>query len=294
VIVLTSVTMVVEIVCGLLFGSMALLADGWHMASHASALGITALAYYLARKHQDDSRFTFGTGKIGDLAGYSSALLLALIALYMAYESVRRLTDPVPIHFDQAILVAAVGLFVNLSSAVILKERHVHGEGDHGPDHAHHHDHNLRAAYLHVIADGLTSILAVVALVIGKFWGLVFLDPMMGVVGAAFISRWAYGLLRDSGRVLLDYDCDGGLTSRIRQTLEQEDGVKVGDLHVWRLGPGHHSAVVSVTTREPVRPEDLKDRLCAIPTLSHVTIEVNMDGSEEERRSSRRGAGARG
>jgi cation diffusion facilitator family transporter len=287
---LTSVTMVVEIVSGLLFGSMALLADGWHMASHASALGITAMAYYLARRHEDNARFTFGTGKLGDLAGYSSALLLALIAVTMAYESIQRFANPVPIRFDEAILVAALGLTVNLFSAVILKESHArHGDED---DHTHHHDHNLRAAYLHVVADALTSVLAMVALVVGKFWGLVFLDPMMGVVGAAFISRWAYGLLRDSSRVLLDYDCDGGMALRIRSILEQQGDLRVSDLHVWRLGPGHYSAVIAVTSWAHVHAEELKERLCSIRGLSHVTIEVDVTESKmESTRSTGRGAG---
>lgn len=283
VIALTFSTMVVEIVSGLFFGSMALLADGWHMASHASALSITALAFYLARKHKDNGKFTFGTGKIGDLAGFSSALLLVLIALFMCYESVQRFMSPVTIHFNEAIIVAVIGLIVNLLSAVLLKEHHTHEDSD-CADHHTHHDHNLRAAYLHVIADALTSILAIAALVMGKFWGWAFMDPMMGIVGAAFIIRWSYGLLRDSSRILLDYDGHGEMASRIRKTLEQAGEIKVNDFHVWRLGPGHYSAVVAVSSGVPVTPEALKASLCSIPGLSHVIIEVDVDELEIKER----------
>ncbi|PKN30798.1 MAG: cation transporter [Deltaproteobacteria bacterium HGW-Deltaproteobacteria-21] len=286
--------MVVEIVSGLFFGSMALLADGWHMASHASALSITALAFYLARKHKDNGKFTFGTGKIGDLAGFSSALLLVLIALFMCYESVQRFMSPVIIHFNEAIIVAVIGLIVNLLSAVLLKEHHTHEDSD-CADHHTHHDHNLRAAYLHVIADALTSILAIAALVMGKFWGWAFMDPMMGIVGAAFIIRWSYGLLRDSSRVLLDYDEHGEMASRIRKILEQAGEIKVNDLHVWRLGPGHYSSVVAVSSGVPVTPEALKASLCGIPGLSHVIIEVDVAGLEiKEKVFSRRDAEAQG
>jgi cation diffusion facilitator family transporter len=265
---LTATTMVVEIVSGLLFGSMALLADGWHMASHASAMGITALAYYWARKHLDNPRFTFGTGKIGDLAGYSSALLLALIAFFMAYESVRRLLNPVTIHFNEAILVAIIGLAVNLVSALILNENHHKHEG-------HHSDHNLRAAYLHVLADSLTSILAIVALLFGKFRGWTFLDPVMGVMGALVISRWSYGLMRDTGGVLLDYNHNQAINGQIKEALTDGENVSIEDLHVWRLGPGHYSSIISLRTEKNHPPEYFRNRLCHIPALAHVTIEVN-------------------
>ena len=270
VIVLTAATMVVEILSGWLFGSMALLADGWHMASHASALGITALAYRLARKHRDNPRFTFGTGKFGDLAGYSSALLLALIAVLMAYESIQRLIYPVAIHYNEAIGVAVAGLAVNIASAVILKEHHEH---DH--DHEHHHrDHNLRAAYLHVLADALTSILAIVALVAGKFRGWDFMDPVMGIVGAVLITRWSLGLLRDSGRMLLDYNRNEELVREISRALERDGNVTIDDLHVWRLGPGHFSAIVSLTACDGTDPREIKERLSHIRELSHLTVEV--------------------
>jgi len=271
VIALTAAMMVAEIASGLLFGSMALLADGWHMASHASALGITALAYAFSRRQIDNPRFTFGTGKVGDLAGYSSALLLALIALLMAYESAERLVHPVPIRFDEAILVACLGLIVNLASAVLLRERHDHGHGTA----AGHHDHNLRAAYVHVLADALTSILAIAALVAGRFWGWAFMDPVMGLVGAAVIMRWSWGLMRETGRVLLDYQADRRLHRDIRDALEEEGTARLEDLHVWRVGPGHFSAAVSLTSSGPEEPDHFKERLCGIPGLSHVTVEVN-------------------
>ena len=266
---LTTSMMIVEIAAGLMFGSMALLADGWHMASHASAMGITAGAYYWGRKHRENRRFTFGTGKFGDLAGYSSALLLGLIAIIMAYESVLRFINPVAIHFNEAILVAVVGLIVNVASAFILKEDHHHPAGDD------HHDHNLRAAYLHVLADALTSILAIAALTFGKFLGWDFMDPAMGVVSALVISRWSYGLMRDTGGVLLDYNQNDRITGQIKQALEDEDSARIDDLHVWRMGPGHYGCIIALTTKGRQKISDLKKRLCDIPDLSHVTIEVN-------------------
>ena len=276
VIALTATMMIAEIVSGLLFGSMALLADGWHMASHASALGITALAYAFSRKQIDNPRFTFGTGKIGDLAGYSSALLLAVIALLMAYESTERLLQPVTIRFDEAILVACLGLIVNLASAVLLREHHDHGH----EAAAGHHDHNLRAAYVHVLADALTSILAIAALIAGRFLGWAFMDPVMGLVGAAVIMRWSWGLMRETGRTLLDYQVDRRLFRRIRDSLEEGGDVRLDDLHVWRVGPGHFSAAVSLTSSRPGGPDEFKDRLCDIPGLSHVTVEVNAPAPE--------------
>lgn len=261
--------MVVEIVSGILFGSMALLADGWHMASHASAMGITALAYYWGRKHKDNKRFTFGTGKIGDLAGYSSALLLGLIAFFMAYESIKRLLNPVPIHYNEAIFVAIIGLAINLVSAGILKEDHLHKHEEHR------HDHNLRAAYLHVLADSLTSILAIAALLFGKAVGWAFMDPIMGVASALVISRWSYGLMRDTGRILLDYNHNEAIAGQIKAALQDEEKVLIEDLHVWRVGPGHYSCAISLRSEKNSSTEDFKNRLRHIPDLSHVTIEVN-------------------
>ncbi len=276
VIVLTATMMVLEITAGFIFGSMALLADGWHMASHASALGISAIAYYYARRHANDRRFSFGTGKIGELAGYSSALLLALIALLMAYESVTRFFSPVAIRFNAAIAVAVLGLIVNLVSALILKEKHE------GHDHDHHHeDHNLKAAYLHVLADALTSVLAIVALTTGRFLGWVWMDPLMGIVGAIVIARWSYGLTRDTGSILLDMDVNTPLSENIRNQLEADGENQIQDLHLWRLGPGHFAAIISLSSRIPRPPEYYKDQLEKIEELRHITVEVNTEMNEE-------------
>ena len=284
VIALTAVMMVIEVAGGIIFGSMALLADGWHMASHAAALSITALGYLVARRHAADPRFCFGTGKVGDLAGFASALLLGFIAVFMAYESVLRLVDPVNIAFNQAIGVAVVGLLVNLASALMLKEDHDHGQGhDQGHDHdhatgehqhdAHDIDHNLKSAYMHVVADALTSVMAIVALSAGKFWGWVWLDPVMGIVGAAVISRWAWSLLRDTGRVLLDMSLSPELERRIRQSLEQ-GGDQVSDLHLWRLGPGHLGAIVSIVSDRPQPNGAYRAKLAGFGQISHLTVEV--------------------
>ena len=272
VIALTASMMVLEITAGFIFGSMALLADGWHMASHASALGITAFAYYLARRYASDKRFSFGTGKISELAGYSSALMLALIALLMAYESVVRFFDPVQIRFNEAIAVAVLGLIVNLVSALILKENHA------GHDHdRHHEDHNLKAAYLHVLADALTSILAIVALTAGRFLGWVWMDPLMGIVGAIVIARWSYGLTRDTGSILLDMDVNTPLSENIRKLLEADGENQIQDLHLWRLGPGHFAAIISLSSNNPRPAAFYKDQLEDIRELRHITVEVNSE-----------------
>ncbi len=270
---LTVVMMVIEVVSGIMFGSMALLADGWHMASHAAALSITAMAYYFARRHARNPSFSFGTGKIGELAGFASALLLAMIALLMAYESVQRFFEPVNISFDEAIAVAIVGLIVNIVSALLLNARHQHHEHE-GHDHGHT-DHNIRAAYLHVIADAVTSFLAIIALTTGRFFGWVWMDPLMGLVGAAMITRWSIFLLRDTGRVLLDMHIDQSLLSKIYEAIESVGGNKIDDLHVWRIGPGHFAAILSIATSEPENPHHYKTLLGHIHGLSHITIEVN-------------------
>jgi len=267
---LTATTMVVEITAGFLFGSMALLADGWHMASHAAALSITAFGYVFARRHASDPKFSFGTGKIGELAGYSSALLLLFIALIMAYESVRRFFSPVAISFDEAIAVAVLGLVVNIVSAMLLKER------TNGHNHAaHSRDHNLRSAYIHVLADALTSVLAIIALSAGRLLGWIWLDPLMGIVGAGLIARWAYTLMRDTGRILLDMDINKALSEEIRGLLESDPDNRISDLHVWRVGPGHFAAIVSLITHDPYPPTHYKERLAHIKELSHVTLEIN-------------------
>jgi cation diffusion facilitator family transporter len=278
VVALTAATMVAEIVGGAWFGSMALVADGWHMATHAGALAMAALAYRFARHHAEDERFGFGTGKFGDLAGYSSAMILAVIALLVGYESVARLLNPVSISFDQAIAIAAVGLAVNLASAWLLREGPAHGhhgEGDsHLHQHHHHHDHNLRAAYAHVLADALTSVLAIAALLAGRLFGWVWMDPAMGLVGALIIAHWSVGLLRSSAAVLLDTVPCERLAAQLRGRLEHGTD-KVADLHLWRLGPGHLGVVASIVSDAPQPPDAYKARLAGVAGLSHVTIEVH-------------------
>lgn len=271
VVALTATMMVVEVIGGMIFGSMALIADGWHMATHAGALAVAALAYRFARRHKHNEQFAFGTGKVGELAGYSSAMALVMIALLIGYESALRLFSPVRIDFDQAIAIAVAGLAVNLGSAWLLRDGHLHDQHDHAH---HHHDHNLRAAYLHVLADALTSILAIVALLAGRFYGWVFMDPLMGIVGAAVIAHWSVGLLRQSGAVLLDTVPDTHLPARIKQRLEVGND-RVADLHLWRLGPGHFGVIASVVSDSPQPPDVYKARLVKLPALSHVTVEVH-------------------
>jgi cation diffusion facilitator family transporter len=285
---LTATMMVVEIAAGTMFGSMALVADGWHMSTHAAALLIAALAYGYARKNARNPAFTFGTGKIGDLAGFASAVILALIALLIGWESLVRLYSPVAIDFTQAIIVAVIGLGVNLVSAVILGANHDHGHGhghDHGHSHSHdHHDHphphtraadnNLRAAYLHVLADALTSVLAIGALVAGSLFGWNWLDPVIGIVGALVIARWSWGLVRDAGRVLVDYNpASETLPAEIRGAVET-DTDRITDLHVWQVGPGRHAAIVAIASAEPLPVAAYKAKLAEIDELAHVTIEV--------------------
>ncbi|WP_404861629.1 CDF family Co(II)/Ni(II) efflux transporter DmeF [Georhizobium sp. MAB10] len=283
VIALTASMMVIEIVGGAIYGSMALMADGWHMATHAAALMISAVAYLYARRHARDRRFTFGTGKLGDLAGFASAVVLGIVALLIGWESLLRLANPVPISFNQAILVAVIGLAVNLISAWLLREDHGHHhhhghshghDHDHGHGHVHGQDNNLRAAYLHVLADALTSVLAIVALVVGSFNGWVWADPLMGVVGALVIARWSIGLMRQSGGVLLDaVPEDGQLAGAIRSALSGEGGT-ITDLHVWQVGPGHHAAIIALASPQPMAPSHYKALLADIRQLSHVTVEV--------------------
>lgn len=278
VIALTAAMMAAEIAAGAAFGSMALLADGFHMATHAGALAISALAYLYARRHAHDLRFAFGTGKLGDLAAFASATILAVIALGIGIESTLRLAAPVTVRFAEAIPVAVLGLAVNLASAWLLHggaARHAgHDHGAHGHDHSHaHHDHNLRAAYLHVLADALTSVLAILGLVAGLIYGWLWIDPLMGLIGALVIARWSWGLLRQAGAVLLDIVPDRGLKKAICQRLER-GGDKVVDLHLWRVGPGHVAAVIALVSDRPQPPSWYRARLTDLPSLSHVTIEV--------------------
>ena len=278
---LTVVVMVAEIIGGILFNSMALLADGWHMSSHALALGLSLLAYAAARRFARDGRFTFGTWKIEVLGGYTSALCLVAVAGLMLYHSVQRLFSPVPIHYDQAILLAALGLVVNLVCAFLLRDSPDHHHGHEQHDHEHHdHDHhqdlNLRSAYLHVLTDAATSVLAIVALTGGKFWGADWLDPVMGLVGAGLVGIWAFGLLRDSGRVLLDAEMDAPVVAEIVEVIEQGPvAAEIVDFHVWRVGRGKYACILSLLVEEQVEPEQFKERLSVHDELVHVTVEVN-------------------
>jgi cation diffusion facilitator family transporter len=303
VIAITATMMVVEIIAGVLFGSMALLADGLHMASHAVALGINAYAYAYARRHAYDSSYSFGTGKVNTLGGFTGAVLLAAFAVLMVSESVQRLVVPVPIAFDQAILVAVVGLLVNGASMVILGASHDHGhvhdhrDDDHdhddhdhddsGHEHEHEHasrhhagsheghDHNLISAYLHVLADALTSLLAIVALLAAKYFGLTWMDPFMGVVGAALVARWSFGLLKATGAVLLDRSAAPEICAAVRECIEGIDGNRVVDLHVWCIGLNLYSVLVTVVTPAPRPPEHYKALLPAGLNIVHATIEVH-------------------
>jgi len=274
---ITTLMMVIEIACGYAFNSMALLADGWHMSSHALALGLSVLAYAFARRLAHDSRFAFGTWKVEVLAGYTSAVLLGLVAGSMLFQSVERLISPSPIHYDQAIVVAMVGLLVNLTCAWLLKDGHRddHRHGEH--EHGHHHDDlNLRSAYVHVIADAATSVLAIVALTAGKFWGASWLDPVMGVAGAGLVAVWAFGLIRDSGRVLLDAEMNAPVVAQIREAIDAGPlEAEISDLHVWRVAKGKYACIVSVVTSADASPDYFRSRLGVHDELVHVTVEVN-------------------
>ncbi len=300
VIALCSVMMLIEVIGGSMFGSLALVADGLHMSTHAGAMLIAALAYTYARKHAADSRFVFGTGKLGDLAGFSSAIVLAMIALLIGYEAVSRFLSPVPIHFDEAIPIAVAGLLVNIASVWLLSgdhhghsHGHSHGHGGHAhggkhefavEEHRHGHDdvheaavtdHNIRSAYIHVMADAAVSVLAIIGLLLARIFGWLWMDPLAGVVGALVIANWSYGLMRDTGGILLDMNPDRRMADNVRHAIEVE-GDRVLDLHVWRLGPGHMGAVVSVATNEAQRnPGFYHATLKRFKGLSHVTVEVN-------------------
>jgi cation diffusion facilitator family transporter len=269
VIALTAVTMVIEIVAGVVYGSMALLADGLHMASHTSALGIAAFAYIYARRHAHDRSFSFGTGKVNSLAAFSGAVLLAVFALIMAIESCRRLVDPVPIALNQAILVSIVGLLVNGVSVAILGAGHEHHDHDHG-------DHNLRSAYLHVMADALTSLLAIFALLGAKYFGAYWMDPVMGIIGALLIARWSVGLLRSSGAVLLDKQGPVEMRERIIDVLS-DDHTRVADLHIWCIGPNVFAVILVLVSQEPLSPEAYKARLPSDLGLEHVSVEIHRE-----------------
>jgi len=275
---LTLAAMVAEIAGGWAFNSMALLADGWHMSSHVLALGLSAAAYRAARHFARDVRFAFGTWKIEVLAGYTSAVFLLFIAVMMFYESFRRLLAPVPVQYDQAIFVAVAGLAVNLACAWLLRGGHMHThspEGPHGHE-PHHHDLNLRSAYIHVLTDALTSLFALVALFGGKFWRIGQLDPLMGIAGSAVVAVWGWGLLRDSARVLLDAEMDSPVVEEVRSVIAADGtGAEITDLHVWRVGGGKYACILSLGVDREVGPEYYKRILSVHEELAHITVEVN-------------------
>lgn len=278
VIALTGVMMVIEIAAGIIYGSMALLADGLHMASHAAALSINAFAYVYARRHAHDESFSFGTGKVNTLGGFTGAVLLAGFALIMVWESVVRLVTPVEIAFNQAIFVAVIGLVVNGVSVLILDVHHDdegHDHGHHDHHHGHHHDHNLVSAYLHVLADALTSLLAIFALLGAKYFGLIWADPMMGIVGAALVARWSWGLLRSTANILLDRETTDELRTVIRDKIEADADNNIADLHVWSVGPNIYSVIVSVVTHDPRPPDHYKRLIPSDIGVMHVVVEVH-------------------
>ena len=277
VIAITGVMMVVEITAGLLSHSMALLADGWHMSTHVTAFLITAIAYHFTRRHASDIRFSFGTARIGVLGGFASAVILSVVAFLMAGESVHRLFVPLAIHFNEAIGIACIALIVNLVCALLLKEDHHHSHDHAGGHHHHTHDHdlNLRAAYLHVLADAFTTLLAIVALTSGKFFGWSWLDPVVGLVGSGIVFSWAYGLLRDTSGILLDRTpVTSDLPEEIRRAVESDDDSIVTDLHVWQVGAGKFAAIVSIVAHEPKSCEEYRELLREHEELVHITIET--------------------
>ena len=263
VLILTAITMVVEIIAGSIYGSMALLADGWHMSTHVAAFMITIFAYSYARKHATNPTYTFGTGKVSVLGGFASAIALAVVALVMLIESMQRIIEPQIIQFNEAIAVACLGLFINVVSAFLLKD-----------DHHHHHDHNLRAAYMHVLADALTSFLAIIALLSGKYFGWNWLDPMMGIVGAIIITRWSYGLLKQTSPILLDGSIEEKYQTAIKETIEKDADNLISDIHIWKVGANHYAAIISIVTHFPQSTVYYKALLSDFHKLSHITIEV--------------------
>lgn len=281
---LTGATMLVEIGAGYAFNSMALLADGWHMASHMLAIGLTALAYLLARRYANDPRFAFGTWKIEVLAGFASALMLLVVVAMLAFESLWRLWQPQEVAFEMALWVAVVGLLVNLLSAWLLRDQHDHHGHAHAHAHGDHdHDHkakpgkdlNRHAAYIHVLADALTSVAAIIALLGGLWLGWNWLDPLMGVIGAVIIAVWAKGLLLETAKVLLDREMDSPIVAQVRTTLTQEADTEVADLHLWRVGRSQYACIVSLVTHGEASADRYKARLAGISALVHVTVEVN-------------------
>lgn len=271
VVAITVSMMVLEIAAGIAFGSMSLLADGWHMGTHAAALAVAAFAYGYSRRHAADPRYSFGTGKVRALAGFASAVGLAVVAVFVFGQSAQRLAAPVAIRFDEAIAVACLGLAVNVACALLLREE----PDDTAVEEHPHHDHNLRGAYLHVLADALTSVLAIAGLTAGKLVGWTWMDAVMGLAGSIVIARWSYDLLRDTSRVLLDAEIPDERCAEIRRAIESDADNRVSDLHVWRVGPRHLAAIVAVVTHEPREPDYYKRLLARNRDLAHVTVEVH-------------------
>jgi cation diffusion facilitator family transporter len=276
VLLLTFITMIVEIVTGSLLGSMALLADGWHMATHVAAFFITLFAYRYARTHANDPKYSFGTGKVNVLGGFASAVALIIVALVMLIESIHRIIEPQSIQFNEAILVAILGLLINIISAFLLKDSHHHHHGHEHHHDDHHHDHNLRAAYLHVLADALTSLLAIIALLAGKYLNWQWMDPIMGIVGAYIIVRWSLGLLKQTSPILLDASIEEKYIQSITDIIEDDSDNKITDLHVWKVGANDYAAIIALVTHYPQTSAYYKKLLHPLDKLSHVTIEVNV------------------
>ncbi|HDM8214008.1 TPA: CDF family Co(II)/Ni(II) efflux transporter DmeF [Vibrio harveyi] len=277
VLILTVTTMVVEIAAGTMFGSMALLADGWHMGTHAAAFCITLFAYRYAKQNAHNDRFSFGTGKVSVLGGFTSAIALGIVALMMMVESIHRLFNPESIQFNEAIMVAVIGLVVNLASMLLLQDHHHHGHDhhdhhSHDHEHEHHHDHNLTAAYFHVLADTLTSLLAIVALIVGKFYGWVWLDAMMGIVGAVVIGKWTLGLMKQTAPVLLDESINKSYRDEITETLTPY--AEIVDLHIWKLSGHHYSAAIALKNHSNKTLDEFKQLLSKFDKIHHLTLEV--------------------
>ena len=269
VLVLTALTMIVEIVAGSMFNSMALLADGWHMGTHVAAFMIAIFAYRYSRKHANNLTFSFGTGKVSVLGGFASAVVLAAVALVMVFESIHRFFEPQEIYFNQAIVVAIIGLLINVISAFILKDHHHHGDHSH-----HHHDHNLKAAYMHVLADALTSVLAIIALFSGKYFGWNWLDPIMGIVGAVVILRWSYLLIKETSPILLDNNIEEEQKLAIIAKIENDADNRISDFHAWKVGANHYAVIISIVTHFPKQREHYVELIKTFDQLAHITIEV--------------------
>jgi len=283
VVIITFVTMIAEILFGWITNSMALLADGWHMGTHAFALGISLIAYVMARKYAKDETFTFGTWKIEILGAYTSAIVLGIVGVIMIFSSIERIINPLNIHYNQALFVAVLGLLVNILCAVILNsgghahehDHHNHADVEHSRHQHDHEDLNLKSAYLHVVADALTSVLAIAALLRAKYFEFVWLDPFIGIVGAGLILRWSFLLLKDTGGILLEREIDNPIVDEIRKEIESDGDSKISDLHIWKVAQNKYACMVSLVTARNYSIEEYKERLNKVHELAHVTIEIN-------------------